>query len=555
MRSIGVDIGDYSVKLVELVQNKKSVYINQYQEKVLSQNVSKVDKELEVIEFIRNFAASGDYSQAKWVVALRQQKVTTRFKSFPFADRLKIQKSLSFEMEEDIPFDTDNCIFDSKVVTYNGVGADVLASAIPRAQIEDIVDHISNFGVEISALTIEGMAFSNLIENWENPPPKVIADLSLNEEQRPKKFVQVILNIGHKNTLLTAYENNRLILARSLFWGTSQVIEEIIKKNSISYVEAVKMLQTQAVILLNKENASFDQTQTSGLITKCAKELSRDVQMTLLELQSEFNAEVTALHFTGGASLLPNLGAFLTQQLEVACNPIQLITKYTGALNQSGASLALIESRFATAVAIGLEGFKKPKNPAINLLKGEFAKQNDGMKNLWEQWGSFIQICAAAVLVLFVWANLRDQFSINLADKSAEAIKTQAKSVAKLPRGKINEAGVKAYIRENKKKIAEMKLVAQVAQMNSALDVIKKVSEAAPSKDQVKVDIVSFIVKDENVSISGYATSAQAVNVLSNSLKSLSSDGVVASQRGNLSIMPNRTPFNLSFRTERGVIK
>lgn len=555
MRSIGVDIGDYSVKLVELVQNKKSVYINQYQEKVLSQNVSKEDKELEVIEFIRNFAASADYSQAKWVVALRQQKVTTRYKSFPFADRLKIQKSLSFEMEEDIPFDTDNCIFDSKVVTYNGVGADVLASAIPRAQIEDIVDHISNYGVEIHALTIEGMAFSNLIENWENPPPKVTANLSLDEEQKPKKFVQVILNIGHKSTLLTAYENNRLILARSLFWGTSQVIEEIIKKNSISYVEAVKMLQSQAVILLNKENASFDQTQTSGLITKCAKELSRDVQMTLLELQSEFNAEVTALHFTGGASLLPNLGAFLTQQLEVACNPIQLITKYTGALNQSGASLALIESRFATAVGIAIEGFKKPKNPAINLLKGEFAKQNDGMKNLWEQWGSFIQICAAAVLVLFVWANLRDQFSITLFDKSDEAIKAQAQSVARLPRRQANEAGVKKYIRENKKKITEMKLVAQVAQMNSALDIIKKVSETAPAKDQVKVDIVSFIVRDENVSISGYATSAQAVNVLANSLKSLSSDGVVSNQRGNLSIMPNRTPFNISFRTERGVVK
>ena len=555
MRSIGIDIGDYSVKLVELVQNKKSVYINQYQEKVLSQNVSKEDKELEVIEFIRNFTSNGDYSQAKWVVALRQQKVTTRFKSFPFADRLKIQKSLSFEMEEDIPFDTDNCIFDSKVIQYNGVGADVLASAIPRAQIEDIVDHISNYGIEIDALTIEGIAFANLVENWENPPPKVSSDLSLDEDQKSKKFVQVILNIGHKSTLLTAYENNRLILTRSLFWGTSQVIEEIIKKNSLSYVEAVKMLQSQAVILLNKENASFDQTQTSGLISKCVKELSRDVQMTLLEMQSEFNAEVTALHFTGGASLLPNLGAFLTQQLEVACNPIQLITKYTGSLNQSGASLALIESRFATAVGIALEGFKKPKNPAINLLKGEFAKQNDGMKNLWEQWGSFIQICATGVLVLFVWANLRDQFSFKLTDLSKEALTTQAQSVAKLPRRQANEKGVKTYIRDNKKKITEMKLVAQVAQMNSALDIVKKVSEAAPGKDQVKVDIVSFIVKDENVSISGYATSAQAVDILANSLKSLSSDGVISNQRGNLAIMPNRTPFNLSFRTERGVVK
>ena len=154
-----------------------------------------------------------------------------------------------------------------------------------------------------------------------------------------------------------------------------------------------------------------------------------------------------------------------------------------------------------------------------------------------------------------MWANLRDQFSLTLFDKSTEAIRTQGQNVARLSRRQATETNVKKYIRENKKKITEMKLVTQVAQMNSALDIIKKVSESAPGKDQVKVDIVSFIVKDENVSISGYATSAQAVNVLASSLKSLSSDGVVSNQRGNLSIMPNRTPFNLSFRADRGVVK
>src|SRR4051812_10324673 len=107
MRAIGLDIGDYSVKIVELVQNKKNIHINQIQEKALSQNISKADKELEVIEFVRAFASSGDYSQVRWVIAVPQDQVTTRFKSFPFSDRVKIQKSISFEMEEDIPFDTD----------------------------------------------------------------------------------------------------------------------------------------------------------------------------------------------------------------------------------------------------------------------------------------------------------------------------------------------------------------------------------------------------------------------------------------------------------------
>ncbi|MEQ1723711.1 MAG: pilus assembly protein PilM, partial [Pseudobdellovibrio sp.] len=132
MRSIGLDIGEYSVKLVELVQNKKNVSINQIQEKQLSQNISAVDKELEVIEFVRGFLASGDYNQARWVLAIKQDQATTRYKSFPFSDRIKIQKSLSFEMEEDIPFDTENCVFDAKVVFTQGPTSDVLATAVPK---------------------------------------------------------------------------------------------------------------------------------------------------------------------------------------------------------------------------------------------------------------------------------------------------------------------------------------------------------------------------------------------------------------------------------------
>jgi len=555
MRSIGVDIGDYSVKIVELVQNKKSVYINQYQEKVLSQNVTKEDKELEVIEFIRSFIASGDYAQDRWVIAVPQSKATTRFKSFPFSDRLKIQKSLAFEMEEDIPFDADTCVFESKVVQTTGPAADILATAIPRNHVEDIVDLASNFGVDIYAVSVEGLAFANLIENWDAPPPSLPANLTLDESQKPKKYIQVVLNIGHKSTLLTAYENNRLVFTRSLFWGANQLIQEIIKKNSISYIEAVKILQSQATILLNKDNASFDQSQTSGIITKSVRDLTRDIQMTLLELQSEFNADITALQFTGGLSPLPNLGAFLTQNLEVACNPIQLLQNYSSQLIASPEQMAIIESRFSSAVAIALEGLKKPRNPAINLLKGDFAKQNKGLQNLWENWGNIIQIGAAALVVLFVWTSLRNSFSTTLYEKGSEAVTEQAKAVARLPKRQANEKGVRKYIKDNKKKITELKKVSEVAQMNSALDILKKVSEAAPARAQVKVDIMRFNVRDDVVQIVGYAESPQDVLKLSQGLKSLATDGNVTNQPAGLSVMPNRTSFNLSFKADRGIVK
>jgi general secretion pathway protein L len=551
MRSIGLDIGDYSVKIVELVQSKKSLHINQIQEKQLSQNVSKEDKELEVIEFVRSFLASGDYSQARWIMAIPQDQVTTRLKSFPFSDRVKIQKSLSFEMEDDIPFDTDACVFESKVIQTQGPSADILATAVPKSNIENLTSLASNFGVEIFAVSVEGLAFANLIEDWENPPPASATPVTIDESAKPKRYLQVVLNIGHKKTLFTAFENNRLVFTRSLYWGSQQLVQEIVRKYTVSYVEAVRALQTQAAVLLTSEGASKDQIVMSDLMAKTLKELSRDVQMTLFELQSELNAEITAVHFTGGASQLPNIGAFLTQQLEVACNPILLLQNYSGAISGN----PQMDPRFTTAVAIALEGFKKPRNPAINLLKGDFAKQNDTFKILWNRYGDLARIGAAALVVLFVWTSLRGTFSTTLNEKGTDAVKEQARKVARLPKKEATENGLKKYIKNNRKRITELKLVSQVAKMNSALDVLKKVSESAPKKDSARMDIVSFIVKDELVQIQGYANSPQELSNLTRTLKTVAIDGQVNSETARLAPVANKTAFNISFKADRGVVK
>ena len=557
MRSIGLDIGDYSVKLVELVQNKKTISIQQIQERKLSQNVSASDKELEVIEFVRAFLQSGDYTQTRWIIALHQDQVTTRYKTFPFSDRLKIQKSLAFEMEEEIPFDTDTCVFDYKQVLSHGNSSDVLATAIPRHHIEKLISLMSNFGVEVHAVTIDGLAFANLVEDWDAPPPKLPArDLELGAEQ-VKKNVQVVLSIGHRRTLFNAYENNRLIFSRSLYWGAQHLISEVIQRQSISYIEALNVLQTQAVILLNRENTTFEQSQLSSTMTKSLRELTRDLQMTILELQSDFNAQVTALHFTGGASLIQNLGGYLTQNLEIPCNQINLLQSYSASLApvSTPQQMQEIESRFTLAVAIGIEGFKKHRNPPLNLLKGEFAKQNEGMRLFWEKWGAVAQVALAAMVALFIWAGFRLSFSETLNAKGEEAIETQARTVARLPRRQANENGIKRYIRDNKKKSAELKLVSQVAGINSALELLKKVSESAPGKEQVKIDIMSFQVKDDLVQLRGYASSPREVSLLADQLKSLSVDGNVASQRANLTEVPNRTAFDITFKADRGLVK
>ena len=115
MKSVGIDIGTYSIKVVEVIsQNKGQLRVSQFLEHSLGQNPA-FDPEIEIIEFLKGLAKAYDPSNTRFVFGLRQDQVSVRHKIFPFNDRLKINKSLPFELEEDLPFSAETAIFDAKI--------------------------------------------------------------------------------------------------------------------------------------------------------------------------------------------------------------------------------------------------------------------------------------------------------------------------------------------------------------------------------------------------------------------------------------------------------
>lgn len=572
MRALGIDIGEDSIKIAEVVQNKKSVYVTAVYEKKLSQQVTAHDREIEAIEYVRSIAPKLDFGSARVVMALKQDKVTVRKKQFPFADRLKILKSLSFEMEEDIPFDPDLCLFDAKTILTEGLSAHVLAVAAPKTHIEKSLSLAKDFGVEPYTLTVDGIAFSNLLEAWDQAPPQyptAQGPLSFNpDEEVPDTEeteggtklgspITVTLNIGHKKTLLLAQIEGRLVFVRSLMWGSDYIIQEFVRKFQLPYLDAQRMLQTEAALLLSKSNQDFETANTASTIEKSMRDLVRDLQMSFLELQSEFHGEIKNVYLTGGLSLLPNVGSFLTQHLEVACNPVSVLDHLIdqGSIQTNNIPIEAVKSRFATAVGIAIEAFKKPKNPALQFMKGEFVAENNRLKQFWTDWGLAVKTAAAAVIVFFIWGSFRESMTTTLAEKGDEALSTQAKNVARLPRKQANEKGVKKYISENKKRAQEFKLLSQVASMNSALDVLKKISEVSPDKSQSKIDITQLEISDDNVKIVGYANSPREVTLLNQRLSTMALNKKVLEETPTLPSQPNRVAFSLSLKTDRGLLK
>ena len=103
----------------------------------------------------------------------------------------------------------------------------------------------------------------------------------------------------------------------------------------------------------------------------------------MLELQSEMNLQWSKASLTGGGSQLKNLGAFLTQALQIPCNRYRQFEHLATSFEHSP-HLELVST---VAVGLAAEALRRPRNPATNFLKGEFAQQSRFFESLWENWG------------------------------------------------------------------------------------------------------------------------------------------------------------------------
>lgn len=551
MKSVGIDIGTSQIKVVEVQQTSKGVALANYYTYTFSGRTNS-DQDLETIEYLRELVSKFDHSQTHFCIGLRQDRAVIRNKVFPFTERLKIAKILPLELDEDIPFSIEDSVYDAKIIRTLGTTSEVLACAAPKKHLESLLSLMKDSGIDPEVVSTEGIAFANLFERWEAPPPHFPPlELDLNITTAPTRELHLVLNIGHTRTLVCAFENNQLVGVRSIYWGGRQIAEAISKKYELPLTEAIKEMELKAFILTTKQESHFEAKIFSDTISKAVREMLRDLQLSILEIRSEFNAMITRVDITGGVSHIQGLGPFMTQVLELPVNKIHLLDRFSQVYFEK---TDLTDSRLGIATGLAIEGLKKPRNPALNFLRGVYAKKNNQLEALLNQWNVAAKVGAALLVIFYIWAMTRESLTANLQVSSQEALKAQAKTVAHLGPKQLNEDGVKKYIREKKKIAAELKTLSQVSQMNSAFEILKKVNDAIPAKTLVKMDVRRFHLQETQTLLEGYLGSVKEVAQVQKALQGVAQNAKVSSLRSQMPNIVGKTTFAFRFVVDRGIV-
>ena len=378
---IGLDIGTWSIKAAVLESTIRGFSLVEVAEHHLPRgtegqllNPDKVSSLKALLREIRPPEAVA--------TAIAGRHAMTRELSLPFSDDKKIATVLGFELEEVLPLDIDELVYDYEPLETGTSGANILCAAVDKAWFTEFLAELSAADIDPKVVTLDAMAYSHLLT-------------SLSEERNEECVA--LVDVGHETTSVTVIDKGRIRTARTINHGGHHVTLALMKGLDIDYAraESIKHERLRMDGHLPPEVSEAEHTQTLGLALKSVNACIRDIRLTLHAHANRWQSRVDRVLLFGGASRLPGFDAELGQALGVKVESPRLS-------NQGWTKMVLPreqERSMPMATALGL-GFVRGMRNGINFRQGEFAPESD-FKALRERAGWLLTVAALLLSTFF----------------------------------------------------------------------------------------------------------------------------------------------------------
>lgn len=554
MKVIGIDIGSYSIKVVEVKNSNQNISILGMQEYPLSVDPTK-DNSLEIIEALRKISShyAGD-PEVSYVCGIASRNVSIHKLIQPPAPRFKILESIPFALADLSPLDPDDAVHDIRVLKTHPNGHEVLAVAARREHVATALHRFSDGGIEPSILTVQGLATNNIFDNVFAPPLKDPTPVEFDDfdpeaetpaasaaELSPKEFTagEAVLIMGHTSTTLLIRQEGELVECREISWGGHDLIIAICNEYKVHYLEGLQMLHKSGIYVLKDKSPSAELNRLSNTLKQATIPILKELQISLLDVKSRSQVQVRAMGLLGGSSKVRNLGAYLTQHLQIATNLITSVHQFPE-LNFKSDHPPVAHM---TALGMALEGLRKPRNPALDLRKQEFSLTNENLKVFFERWSYTLRLLAVVFVVMVAWGITRSNWSYELSELALRTMKDTGSQATGLPKAQANVSRLQRHIRESEQRQAVLEKLQNLENYQQASYFLRELHNRAPARGRLKIDIEHLNINNNILFIKGKAESTAQLLGLEDALKNLSAQNKIANRVVSQSDQEGKTPF------------
>lgn len=293
---LGIDIGDSSIKMVELKRKGKGVVLSNY---AFSENVSQTS--FTKVEDINYLVAA--ITKIKDNAGIKARRVTASLPTFsvfssiihlPSLDKKNLELSIKEEAKKVIPLPISEMILDWKIIgEEDGGGARVFLTGSPKKLVRKYIDIFSRAKLSLASLETETFSLVRAL---------------LGDD----KSIVMIAEVGANSTDLSIINESIPMLNRSLEVCGATVTQELSKALGISLSQAEQLKFDLSVNLTAKS-----QDQLSQIIVKSLEPIIQEIEYMLDFWVRGGNKPVEKIVLSGGGALLLNLTQYLSERLNM----------------------------------------------------------------------------------------------------------------------------------------------------------------------------------------------------------------------------------------------
>ena len=249
----------------------------------------------------------------------------------------ELDSAMTFEARKHIPMDGTDAVIDYQILGSNEKEVDKIdigLVACTKGVLNSHINLLKESGLKPGVIDVDPIAVTNAFTFVKELPSDGLA---------------VLLDIGALSSSLVVWGSGQQYFTRELPIGGHQFVQEMIKKNNISYTEAQDLLYKDGVSFIINKNDEKNATGLSVAEKSIYDNLIEDMRRSL-----RFYAKQTGQSFflkillTGGAGSTPGLAELITSKLNIETD---ILNPFEGL---EGAEDITLENPSQYALAMGL---------------------------------------------------------------------------------------------------------------------------------------------------------------------------------------------------------
>lgn len=314
---------------------------------------------------VKALLQDGSFAFDVAVIAFPGASLSSSVVTLPFTDPRRIEQTVGFEVEGQIPFDLADVAWDYQPLGVRDGKTDLLVAVARREELSALLGALAEVGVDPRAVVPAGPAYASLLS---------AGALAAAPEEDAPGSVEAIVDLGEERTSIGVFSAGACEAARTFAFGAAHLARALARELGVSEADGAALVASEAgsPALPPELSSLAADPRAAETLRRALVPLVREVRATIRSWRARVGQRrIDRLRLAGETARLAGLPDLLAPEVDGPVAPIALqgtAAERIGPAQAPGLALAL---------ALALRGRQGSRAPRLNLRRGEHAYTRD----------------------------------------------------------------------------------------------------------------------------------------------------------------------------------